>query len=388
MQATYGQKSSFTATDANLHINIEDLVVKYPDYKFPALKRLSGKVFKKEILSHKYEWTERDLRPILALVVSEVGKSAVSVTVDTAGVFNYHDVVENKRTGERMLVTAVSGGINLTVERGFQSTSAVGSALIEGETLVRVGVAAPEGAATRPAITIGSEDFYNYTQTFTDTVFMSDAMYKGFVHGDETQTDAIQRIQQELMESLHISLFTGRRYRNAAQKISTMGGMKYFVDTYATDNIIDFGGVGTWSTDTSVLGKFEDAVGAIANKMGGKPTIYATYNALRKLRLVQDDTVRTTKSDKSRGVGVVDTYLSGMGDLDIVQIIDRAGLMDNLVMFVDEANVGFKSRKGRGWFTEERPFDGDGHKMAVVGEYTMKIETPAASLAYIKNLGV
>jgi hypothetical protein len=388
MQSVYGQKSTFTATDANLRINIEDLVVKYPDYKFPALKRLSGKVFKKEVLSHKYEWTERDLRPISALVLSEVGQSAVSVTVDAAGVFNLHDIVENKRTGERMLVNSVSGGVNLSIERGFQSTASVGSALIEGDILVRVGVAAPEGAESRPAITIGAEDFYNYTQTFTDTVFMSDSQYKGFIHGDETQTDAIQRIQQELMESLHIDLFTGRRYRNAAQKVSTFGGMKYFVDTYATDNAIDFGGASTWSTDTSVLGKFEDAVQQIADKMGGKPTIYATYSALRKLRLVQDDTVRTTKTDKSRGVGVVDTYLSGMGELDIVQLIDRSGVLNNLAFFVDEANVGFKAKKGRGWFTEERPFDGDGHKMAVVGEYTMKIETPKATVAYLHNLGI
>ena len=72
MQTVYGQKSTFTATDANLRINIEDLVTKYPDYKFPALKRLSGKVFKKEIHSTKYERTERDSRPISALVVSEV----------------------------------------------------------------------------------------------------------------------------------------------------------------------------------------------------------------------------------------------------------------------------------------------------------------------------
>lgn len=388
MQTVIGQKSTHSATDANLHISIEDLVVKYPDYKFPALKRLSGKVFKKEILSHKYEWTERDLRPILSTVVNQVSQSAVSVTVLDAGVFNEHDVVENRRTGERLRVTAVAGGVLLTVERGFQSTSALGSALIEGDTLVRVGVAAPEGAGSRPSITLGAEDFYNYTQTFTDTVFMSDSQYKGFVHGDETQTDAISRIQQELMEGLHLSLFTGRRYRNSAQKISTMGGMKYFVDTYATDNIIDFGGLATWSTDTSVLGKFEDAVQSISDKMGNKPTIYATYSALRKLRLVQDDTVRTTKSDKSRGIGVIDTYLSGMGELDIVQIVDRSGIMNNLVMFVDESNVGYKAKKGRGWFTEERPFDGDGHKLAVVGEYSMKVETPKASLAYINNLGL
>ena len=50
MGQVYGQKSSFSSTDANLRINLEDLITKYEDYKFPILKRLSGGVFKKDVL--------------------------------------------------------------------------------------------------------------------------------------------------------------------------------------------------------------------------------------------------------------------------------------------------------------------------------------------------
>lgn len=36
--STYGQKSTLGATDSALHINIEDQIVKYPDFQFPLLK--------------------------------------------------------------------------------------------------------------------------------------------------------------------------------------------------------------------------------------------------------------------------------------------------------------------------------------------------------------
>lgn len=383
----YGQKSSFSASDANLRINIEDLITRYEDYKFPILKRLNGSIFKKDVLSHKYEWSEQDLRPVKAGVVNQITAAGASVAVDAAGVFKVDDVAMNPRTLEKVLVTAQSGaGTLLTIERGFEGTLA--AIMVESDELVRVGTAAPEGARSGEGLTLDGDDLYNYTQIFKDIVEMSDGQFKGFIRGDETKTDAIQRVQQELMEGLASSILVGNRYRNAAQKRSTLGGIKNMVDTYAPDNAIDFGGAGTWGTDLGALNKLEDAVQALALKMGGKPTVYASYKALRKVRVLQDDTVRTTRSDTTRGIGVVDTLASGMGDLDIVQVIDRTGVMDDFIFLVDESKVGYKARKGRGWFVEEKPFDGDGHKFQVLGEYTVKVAAPKASIAYITNLGV
>jgi hypothetical protein len=387
MSTIYGQKSTFTGSDNNLRISIEDLIKKYPDYKFPALKRLNGKVFKNEVLSHKYEWSHRDLRPVKTEVVNAtVSDSATSFIVADAGVFNKDDILLNKRTDERMLVTAVTGGNNVTVERGFQDSAA--TAMVEGDIVVRAGVAAAQGALADNGVTPGTDDLFNYTQIFEDVVEMSDTQHKGFVRGDESQAAGIERIQQELMEQLHLNLFLGIRYKNTSTKRTTTGGIKYFTDTYAPDNVVDFGGSGTWSNDLDVINKLEDTVENIATRMGNKPTIYATYGALRKVRILQDDAVRTVKSDKSRGIGVVDTIQSGMGDLDIVQIIDRTTILDDYIFFVDETNVGYKPHKGRGWFTEEKPFAGDGHLWQVVGEYIFKADLPQASLAYLHNLGI
>src|SRR6266571_933638 len=278
----YGQKSSFSATDANLRINIEDLITRYPDYKFPILKRLNSSVFKKDVLSHKYEWSEQDLRPVKAGVVNQVTAVAASIAVDTAGVFKADDVAINIRTGEKVLITAhEGGGTLLTIERGFEGTLA--AVIIEADELVRIGTAAPEGARSGEGLAVTGDDLYNYTQISKDIVEMSDGAFKGFIRGDETKTDAIQRVQMELMEGLASSLLVGSRYRNAAQKRSTLGGVKYMVDTYASANAIDFGGAATWNTDLTALNKLEDAVQQIALKMGNKPTVYASYKALRKI---------------------------------------------------------------------------------------------------------
>ena len=380
-KSLYGQQSTFSANDKTLHINIEDLVGKYPDWQFPILKRWNSKVFQGQVKSHKYEWKERDLRPVTAKVAdTTVASDATSFVVDTPGVFNVDDVLR-KPSGQLVVVTAVSGGVNLTVEAWTGSAEA----MEEGDTVTRVGVAAPQGKDADNMVIVGTEDLYNYTQIFEDVVELSGTQRNALIHGDENSSQLIERKHKELAEMLQTSLLFGVRNKATASKRTTLGGLKYFIDTYASDNAINFGG--SWTTDATVIGKFEDAVEAIANKNGGKPTIYMGYKAMRKFRMIDDDLIRTKRSDKARGVGVVDTYLSQLGDLDVVLLRERTGLMDEVIFFVDEDNVGYKAMRNRGWFTQELAKTGDSYRWQVLGEYTAKIATPKVS-AYLYNLGL
>ena len=346
-KSLYGQQSTLSANDKTLHINIEDLVGKYPDWQFPILKRWNSKVFQGQVKSHKYEWKERDLRPVTALVAdTTVASDATSFVVDTPGVFNVDDVLR-KPSGQLVVVTAVSGGVNLTVEAWTGSAEA----MEEGDTVTRVGVAAPQGKDADNMVIVGTEDLYNYTQIFEDVVELSGTQRNALIHGDENSSQLIERKHKELAEMLQTSLLFGVRNKVTASKRTTLGGLKYFIDTYASDNAIDFGA--SWTTDATVIGKFEDAVEAIANKNGGKPTIYMGYKAMRKFRMIDDDLIRSKRSDKARGVGVVDTYLSQLGDLDVVLLRERTGLMDEAIFFTDEDNVGYKAMRNRAWFTKE-----------------------------------
>lgn len=379
--STYGQKSTLGATDSALHINIEDQIVKYPDFQFPLLKRWSSSVFAKPVKSHKYEWSEREMRPVTATVASAtVAANATTFYVDKPGVFNVDDVLQ-KPDGEQVIVTSVAGGTLLTVK----AWTGTAETMVLGETVKRVGVASPQGKDADDMVTSGTNDMYNFTQIFEDVVHLSGTQRNSMIHGDQSQASLISDKQKELAELLQTTLILGNRNKDNASKRTSMGGIKYFIDTYAPANKIDFGG--SWSSDATVLGKFEDAVEKIANNNGSKPTIYMGYKAMRKFRMINDDLMRTTSTEKSKGIAVATSYLSQLGSLDVVLINDRTGIFDDMVLFVDESKVGYKAMSGRGWFTEELAKNGDAYKWQVLGEYTAKFETPKI-MSYLHNLGL
>mgnify|MGYP001159337976 CR=1 FL=1 len=384
MSTIYGQQTTLAAREDNLRINIESAIKSYPDWQFPLLKRLNSSIFNSEVKSHKYEWTERDLRPVVAKVASAtVAADATSMYVDTAGVFNVDDVLQ-KPDGEQVIVTAVAGGTLLTIKHW----SGTPESMVLGETVKRIGVASPQGKDADDMVIVGTEDLYNYTQIFEDVVHLSGSQREALIHGDEKQAQLITRKQKELMEVLQSTLLLGQRAKNNEEQRYTMGGLKYFIDTYAPANAIDFGGSATWTSEANVIEKFDDAVEKIADKMGNKPTIYIGFKAMRKLKnytkaIINED----RRSDKARGTALPQKYLSQLGELDIVQLRERTGAMDDLIFFLDEESAGYKAYRNRGWSTEELAKNGDSYKWQVLGEYTFKLATPKVH-SYIYNLGL
>lgn len=379
----YGQQSTLSVPNSALHINIEDQITKYPDWQFPLLKRLNSKIFKAEVKSHKYEWTEKELRPVTAKVASAtVASGATQFYVDTPGVFNVDDVLM-KPAGQQVIVTAVAGGTLLTVK----ALAGTPESMVLGETVKRIGVATAQGKDADNGVKIGSADLFNYTQIFEDVVELTGTERNAIIHGEESSAEQISDKQKELMEVLQSTLFIGQRTIDQAEKRTTLGGLKFMLDTYAPNNVIDFGGSGTWATAAGVKGKLDDAVEKIANQMGGKPVIYLGYKAMRKIKDLADGTVFVKTTDKSRGTALPETYLSQLGELELVMIRERAGILDDLIFLVDEEQIGYKAMRNRGWFTEELAKTGDSYKWQVLGEYTMKVSTPKVH-AYIHNLGL
>lgn len=382
--ATYGQRSSIQVSDQTLHIDISDTIVKYPAQQFALLKRWNDKVFGKDVIkSHKYEWTEKEMRPVKALIANPtVASDAIYFEVDTPGVFNVDDVLQ-KPSGEQCIVLQVNGGIGITV----QHWAGTAEAMELGDTVKRIGVASPRGKNADGMVITGPEDLYNYTQIFEDVVDLDGGDREGLIHGEESSSELISDKQKELMEMLQASLLVGKRNINKGDKRHTLGGLKFFIDQYAPANAIDFGGVTTWNTDAGVKAKLRAAVTKIAENNGNKPTIYMGWKVMDRFSLIENDQIRSTKTDKTRGVGVVDTFRSLLGDLDVVLVRDRLGLLDDLVFLVDEESIGYKAKKNRAWFTEELAKVGDSYKWQVLGEYTMKVQTPKVH-SYIYNFGL
>ena len=380
--ATYGQQSTMGALSTDLHIEIEDQVVNFPKYRRELINRLNGKNFKKEVSSHKYEWSTRDNRKLQAKLAFPIGANNTVMTVDEPGVFNVDDVFQMVG-GAQFIVEDVSGGVSVTFRRiaGTQVAQA-GSA-----DVIVIGGGTAQGKNADNMVITPFGDYYNFTSIIEDVVDLSGTEHKSMIRGEENSGQLIARKQMELTEKLQRQLIVGKRSEDKARKTTTMAGIRDLIDLYAPLNAIDFGG-NIWASDRNVQDKLDAAFAVIAEKAFEKPVMLVGQKFMAKFKYIQDDQTRTTISESSRGYGVVKKYNSHtFGEIDVVQLQGMAGLMDDLTVIVDESQFGYKAMKDRAWFTTPLAKNGDSYRWQVLGEYTAKLDVPEAAV-YLYNLGL
>lgn len=380
----YGQRSTLGARDLDLHIDIEDNIKDYPKYRRELINRLSGKNFEKPVKSHKYEWGNRDNRKFTTTVNVGCAADGTTIVVNDPGVFNVDEVFQDA-AGSQYIVESVGGGVNITFRHLTGSTAQ--TTIVSGETVTVVGAATPQGKNADNMIVTPFVDLYNFTTILEDVVDLTGTQHKSMIRGEEGSDKLIARKQMELVEKWQRQMVVGVRMEDKARKITTSGGMKFLIDTYAPDNAVDFGG-DIWASDRAVEDAIDGALDIIADRAFEKPVMYVTPAFMKKFKYIQDDTTRTTLREKSRGVGVVKTYMSHtFGEIDVVQLQGMDSVMDDLVFLVDESMIGYKAMQGRSWFTSPLAKLGDSYRWQVLGEYTFKMDVPEACV-YLYNLGL
>lgn len=380
----YGQRSTLGARELDLHINIEDQITNYPKYRKELINRLDGKNFKKPVKSHKYEWGIRENRKMATTVNVGCAADGTTIVVNDPGVLNVDDVFQDS-AGSQYIVESVGGGVNVTFRHLTGSTAQ--TTIVNNEAITVVGMATPQGKNADNMVVTPFVDLYNFTTILEDVVDLTGTQHKSMIRGEEGSDDLIARKQMELVEKWQRQMVVGIRMEDKARKLTTSGGIKFMIDTYAADNAVDFGG-DIWSSDRAVEDAIDGVLDLIADKAFEKPVMYVSPAFMKKFKYIQDDTTRTTLREKSRGVGVVRTYMSHtFGEIDVVQLQGMGGLMDDYVFFVDESSIGYKAMQGRAWFTSPLAKLGDSYRWQVLGEYTFKMDVPEAC-AYLYNLGL
>lgn len=380
----YGQRSTLGARDLDLHINIEDNIKDYPKYRRELINRLSGKNFEKPVKSHKYEWGNRDNRKLETTVNVGCAADGTTIVVNDPGVLNVDEVFQDA-AGSQYIVESVGGGVNITFRHLTGSTAQ--TTIVSGETVTVVGMATPQGKNADNMVVTPFVDLYNFTTILEDVVDLTGTQHKSMIRGEEGSDKLIARKQMELVEKWQRQMVVGVRMEDKARKLTTSGGMKFLIDTYAPDNAIDFGG-DIWASDRSVEDKIDEALDIIADRAFEKPVMYVTPKFMKKFKYIQDDATRTTLREKSRGVGVVKTYNSHtFGEIDVVQLQGMGTTMDDYVFLVDESMIGYKAMNGRAWFTSPLAKLGDSYRWQILGEYTFKMDVPEACV-YLYNLGL
>jgi hypothetical protein len=380
----YGQGSTIGASDKDLYLNIEKEIKKFPSPRIELVKRIGG--FDQPVQSHKIEWSLKDNRPVKSTAAVLRASGATTLIVTDPGVFNVDDLIQGP-SGEQLIVTAVSGGTQLTVLPWAGTPDAIDI----GETVARIGGATAQGKVADNMVNFGYEDLFNYTSILEDVVDLSGTENEALIRGHENSGQLIARKEQELAEVWQSQMVLGIRHKNDVLKTTTCGGIKNLIDTYAPENAIDFGGSAKWNSDgdAGALGKIDDALDLLSAKVFDKPTMYVGAKFMRKFKYaIADANIDTTQTlNDTRGVGVVGTYLSHLyGKINVVLIQERTGWMDDLVFLVDESDIGQKAMKGREWQTFPLARVGDSFRWQVLSERTVKIGNPHAH-AYLFNLG-
>lgn len=134
----------------------------------------------------EFKWFEDVYGGRYARVAAAYNSGATSIDVTGAGsssayIFTVGDQVKNARTGEVVVVTAITDADTIAVTRAFGTTAA--AAGVAGDGLFLIGNVNEENAGVRNVNTTRSTPQTNYTQIFKTTIAVSNTEKEADLYG-------------------------------------------------------------------------------------------------------------------------------------------------------------------------------------------------------------
>jgi hypothetical protein len=229
-----GVESDFTILSNERVIDMDDVIAML-DPDTSQFTTMLMKVARGGAFSSKVQWLEDQLFPRLSAVgsggyASQSTSTTVPVSTGQGAYFRVNDMLRNARTGECLLVTAVSGD-NLTCNRALGSVAY--AAGLSGDQLLIIGNSAPQGASLGTQLITQRVPQYNYTLIqrqpygFTRTL-MASKLYGGPEPNKERKKKAVEH-----KRAIEYTLFWGARSLNTtgSQPQGTAGGLFEFIAT-------------------------------------------------------------------------------------------------------------------------------------------------------------
>lgn len=324
------------------------------------LKRLGTNGFQAK--SFKHEWTETALSARGETVTLADG-SGTTLTVADAYIYQVNELL--KIENEVVRITALASATTLTIVRGYAGTT---GAAHSAKTAYTLGSADPENSQAPAGIQDSASRLYNYVQTFTRGVELSNDEIAQLSTEGNPLNGQLERRFIEINRQLERAMLYGVRYEDTTNKIHTMGGLTQFVTTNVTN-------VAGALTIAAIDAKILQIVQA-----GGDPKLIAVSPTQKqKLDALDANVVRTGKrnSDQVGGANITQTWQSGILTHEIDVIVDHGILTDELwILDTDFIKVGPLSNNGvEGAFHVEDATDPgqDGKQKVIRGKYTMEV---------------
>lgn len=308
--------------------------------------------------NHVFSWTEVDLavrREPVALTSDDT-----SMSVADSGIYQVNDLIQIG--GVIVRVTAITDATTLAIEGWAGDTVptyagdavALGSADPENSD-------APEGQSDVP------RKLFNYIQTFTRAVDMSNDEIGTLSTDGNPLTGNLKRRFIEINRQLGTALFYGKRYEDATGKIRSFGGLDEFLES----NVTDVAGALDIATLDSHIKAIIDA--------GGMPnTIVVNTTQKQVLDALDNNLIRTGKETRMGGGGISQSWQSGVMDSTLEIIVDQSIAQSELwILDTKNVSIGHMSHNGvNGAFSVENASTPgrDGVKKVIRGKYSMRVE--------------
>jgi len=315
--------------------------------------------------SVKHEWTETALATRGETVTLADG-SGTSLTVANAYQYQVNDLVRIEN--EVVRVTAIANATTLTIVRGYAGTTGAAHA---AKLAYSLGSADPENAQAPAGLADTGDRLYNYVQTLTTAVLLSNDEIAQWSTAGNPMHGQIERRFVEINRELARLLFYGVRYEDTTNNIHTAGGLKQFV----TSNVTNVAGALTIAAiDAQIL--------AIVQAGGDPDTIVLSPYQKQKLDALDVNKQLLGKGERTGGNLITNTWQSGVLDHELDVIVDHSILQDELwILDTTKVKIGSLNNNGvQGAFhVEDATTPGqDGMKKLIRGKYTFRIEQQKA----------
>lgn len=200
------------------------------------LVALTAKLRKKETVSPKFSWFEDVYNASYDQVNYSTGynSSATTIAIDNYTYFTVNDVIKNARTGECMLVSAVTTDL-IQVTRGWGETSA--ASITDNDYLWILGNAYQEGASSQEANSTNASEVYNYTQIFRTPFEVTETLANTKLYTGNDLSTQQKKKGVDHAQAIERAFFFGERKEDTSgthPRRSTRGLLK-FISTNVTD---------------------------------------------------------------------------------------------------------------------------------------------------------
>lgn len=364
---SYDFQDQVRQLEAGISLIIEDA---------PTLLGLVG-LGSETLYQKKFEWMSDNLNSNRAEVAEDAAAAAASIKVASGDGLKFRVNAIVVAGEEYLRVTAVNGD-EITVERGFDETTA---ADIAAGSEIRI-VARPQFEGALPGVDEGHDRLvdYNYTQIIERYANVSGTQQNVWTYNvtDELNYQVQLRLK-EIAREQNDWLIYGRRIEGSRGMPRTTGGLLYFADKKGAAKENAQGG----EVSAKLLNNLAEKVYL---RGGSVNTILTNTAGARQISKFAGDTIRTERTDTATG-HKIQTFVSDIVGGSVATVVVDPNFPKNKIALFDRDILKINALSGRSLHDLDATVPGaDFVARQIRGEYGVTVKNAGEKVAVLENI--